>query len=59
MTTALGVCAAVLAVAAAVQAIRMGIRHGDWMPLSIAVGLIVALALVYLGLVTLVAPHVQ
>jgi hypothetical protein len=56
VTTALGIGAALLAVGAAAQAVRIGIRHGDWMPLSIGIGITVATGVVYLLLV-LIAPH--
>ena len=41
----LAVCAGLLAVAGIVQAVRSGVRRGDWLPVGLLCGAIVAAAL--------------
>lgn len=48
IVTSLGICPALLAAAAVVQSMRIGVRHGDWAPLGIGAGLVVSAALLYL-----------
>jgi hypothetical protein len=54
----LGICAGLLVVAAAAQALRIGRRTGDWMPLCLGLAFVAVLVALSL-LAVLVGPHVD